>query len=194
MNPSDQNINDTSAQWAYTSGNLVEPNTQALPAEPKSVDDQPGQVILSWSASEFVQHDKSNRWYFNLGVGAVTVAILTFVITRQILSAVVILLMAVMFGLYGRTKPKTLQYAVQTDGIIVGNDFLTYDTIKSFSVIAENGMPYVQILLQKRLSIPVNIYADPAQLDQVATILGQYIPYDQKKRDIADIISSRLRF
>ena len=192
MNPEQQPVEETTqnAQWSYTSGQLMGEGEQNIPEATANNDE----ILISWTASEFVEHDKNSSWYLALAGVAVLISIIVYLFTRQIVSIVLVLIMAVVFGVYGSAKPRVLNYSISARGLTVGNTTHTFDTIKSFSVINEGGMPYIQVLFQKRLSIPVTIYAAPDEIDTIAEAIGQFVPYDQKKRDIADKLSSRIRF
>lgn len=195
MNPNDPSQQQPPAQqWNYTSGNLVEDGDQSSPESFQQYDAAQNGPIVAWSASEFVQHDKSAKWYFTLVGGALVLAAVVFVFTRQLLSVAVVFVMAALFGVYGATKPRTLQYEITPSGIQIGNKLYSFNAIKSFSVINEEGIPYIQLLLQKKLSVPLTVYVSPDQIDLVVDALGKFVPYDQKRRDFADKLSSRLRF
>jgi hypothetical protein len=196
MNPEQKPKEDTAqnAQWSYTSGELMQSGEQTQPTQEPVPQGAANEPILSWTASEFIEHDKSTGWYLTLGIGSVVVSILVYLITKQIMSIVLVILMAIVFAIYGSAKPRTLSYTVSSSGLTVGNAFHPFNTIKSFSVINEEGMPYIQVLFQKRLSVPVTIYAAPEEIDTITEVIGKFVPYDQKKRDIADKLSSRIRF
>jgi hypothetical protein len=195
MNPEQQPTDAANEnQWNYTSGQLVAEGEQMQPALDSPGANNDNEPLISWSASEFIEHDKSVGWYIVLAIGSVVTSIVLYLITKQIMSVILVILMSVVFGVYGSAKPRTLSYSVSPSGLMVGNKFHSFSTIKSFSVISEEGMPYIQILFQKRLSVPVNIYTAPNELDSVVDAISRFVPYDQKKRDIADKLSSRIRF
>lgn len=191
-NPEDQK--QSTAQWNYTSGKLTAQENQSLNEDSTQPLVNQDEVLVSWSASEFVEHDKTSGWYITLAVSSVILAFFMFLITRQILSVIVVLVMAAAFAVYGSTKPRSLNYTVTPSGLQIGDKVYPFNTVKSFCIIGEGGMPYVQLLLQKRLSVPIVAYAAPDQIDHIAEVIGRFVPYDQKKRDIADKISSRIRF
>lgn len=196
MNPEQQPAEDTAQnnQWSYTSGQLMQNGEQTQPAQNDIAQTAGDEPILSWTASEFIEHDKNGQWYLALAGAAIAISLIVYIFTRQIISIVLVLVMAVVFGVYGSAKPRVLTYSVTNKGLVVGNTLHPFSVIKSFSVINGGGMPYIQVLFQKRLSIPVNIYAAPEEIDIITEAIGQFVPYDQKKRDIADKLSSRIRF
>jgi hypothetical protein len=42
--------------------------------------------------------------------------------------------------------------------------------------------------------VPITMYLDPAQADDIIDALGDYLPFEQKKRDMTERISTRFRF
>ncbi len=195
MNPEHQPTENSTpnTQWNYTSGELMGSGEQTQPIQ-DTVPQNKSEPLIAWTASEFIEHDKNKGWYITLGIGAIIISISVYLLTQQIMSVILVLLMAIVFGIYGSAKPKTLSYAVSSSGLTVGNKFHPFNTIKSFSLINEEGIPYIQVLFQKRLSVPVVIYAAPDEIENVVNVIGKFVPYDQKKRDIADKLSSRIRF
>lgn len=178
-------------QWQYQSGQLEQ---QAGPPTEESqvVDSDEG--YIRWSASEFVSHEKSSGWFLALGAIAVLVAAILFLFTREIFSVVVVLVLAVALGVFGTIKPRILDYTITPDGISIGEKFFGYDTFRSFSVIEDGPAPYIQLLPQKRLMAPITIYFNPANGDNIIELLGSFLPFEHKERDLVDKITSRIRF
>ena len=174
-------------QWQYQSGQL----------EPQQNPEQPVQGADStkrWTASEFVSHEKNGSWYIALSFIAVVVAGLTYLITREIFSIIVVLILAVALGVFGALKPRTLDYAIAPDGVTVGNKHFPYETFRSFAIIEDAPVPSIQLLPQKRFMVPITIYFDPNDGDEIIDTLGQFLPFEHKERDMVDKISSRIRF
>ena len=195
MNPKNENPPTVTApSWSYTSGSLTENSAPEQNATQSSAVPPAHEVLATWSASEFVSHDKTAKWYTTLGLGAAGLSVFIFLLTRQILSVVVIIVLALLFAVYASAKPRTLEYALTTSGLQIGDKYYPFNAIKSYSVIEEEGMPYIQLLMQKRFSVPIVVYVATEQVTQLAEMVGDFVPYDQKKRDIADKISSRIRF
>lgn len=178
-------------QWQYQSGQLEQPQAPT-PTEPAQAANDDG--VIRWSASEFVSHEKSGMWYVVLVVIAVVIAGVMYAVTREIFSIVVVAVLAVALGVFGALKPRTLDYVVDGGGITVGDKQFPYDTFKSFAVIEDAPVPSIQLLPQKRFMVPITIYFAPTDADTIIDTLGQFLPFEHKKRDNVDKISSRFRF
>ena len=181
-----QVMDQNQQQWQY--------NTGELPADQQEPVATASDEAISWTASEFIEHDKSVSWYALLALVTVVVSAVLYLITKEVLSVIAIVAMALLFGVYGSAKPKTRSYTIDAQGLKVDDKQYLFANMKSFSVIEEGPIPYIQLLLRQRFSLAVTVYADPSQIDQIAEFIGQHVPYDQKKRDFTDALSSKIRF
>ena len=179
-------------QWQYQSGQLEQPQAPEQPATTNTTPDEDN--LVQWTASEFVSHEKNGGWYILLGIVALLIAAITFVITRELFSIIVVFVLALAVGVFGALKPRTLNYAIAPDGITVGEKHFTFETFRSFAVIDDGPVPSIQLLPQKRFMVPITMYFDPNNGDEIIETLGQFLPFEHKERDMVDKISSRIRF
>jgi hypothetical protein len=186
--------------WQYQSGKLDPTVGYDNPAKanvnqtPDSQLPTAGEPSIKWSASEFVSHEKSAGWYVILAVGVVLLAAIIFLITKDIFSTVVVCLIAIILGVFGALKPRVLDYAISASGIQVGTKQFAYDAFKSFSVLDDSALPSIQLLPQKRFMMPITMYFAPNDKEKIVEVLGDYLPLEQKERDLIDKISSRIHF
>jgi len=178
-------------QWQYQSGQLEQPQAPEPVARTPSADED---GTIRWSASEFVSHEKSPFWYVALVAAAVILAAVMYLATKEIFSIVVVAVLAVALGVFGALKPRTLDYAIDGSGVTVGEKHFPYDTFKSFAIIEDAPIPSIQLLPQKRFMVPITIYFAPTQQDDIIDTLGQFLPFEHKKRDNVDKITSRIHF
>jgi hypothetical protein len=179
------------APLQYMSGQL-EQLQQPVPAQNAPVALEEG--IVRWSASEFIAHEKNGSWFAMLAAGAIILSIFIFIITRAWLSSLAILLLAGAVGVFGNLKPRVLEYVVSPEGITIGNKHFTYDTFQSFAVIEDSALASLQLLPLKRFMVPITVYLDPAQADNIVDTLGEYLPFEVRERDMTEKISTRFRF
>lgn len=149
---------------------------------------------ISWTASEFIAHEKDFSWFALLGVGTGLLTVVTYLVTRDIVSTVVVLIVAVTFGAFAVRKPRVLQYSVDTAGIHVGTRFYPYEMFKSFSLIQEGGIRSIMLMSLKRFMPPLSLYVDPADEDRIITVLADYLPLEEREQDLLDRLMRRLRF
>jgi hypothetical protein len=186
-----ENINQQTTDYTYQSGELQQ--TGQINAEEDAQTIPTGDSI-SWSASEFVQHDKNKGWHLYIGIGAVLVAIAVYLLTRSIFGAVVMVIVGVILAISGNLKPRMINYTISPEGITANDKHFGFMSFKSFCVIDDGGHPNLQLLPQKRFAIPITMYFDPNNEDQVVSILGEYLPFEHRERDFVDKLSTRLKF
>ncbi len=154
-----------------------------------------GKEAFSWEASEYVDHEKSFGWYAVLAGVATVVAALVFIITQgDLMTTIVIVIAAVLFGVVASRRPRTLEYIVDNHGVSIGGKLYAYADIKTFSLITETAVHSVQLLPLKRFMPPISVYFPPEQEDKIVQMLGNYLPYEQGGRDAFDRLMSRIRF
>jgi hypothetical protein len=182
---------ESPAPLSYNSGQLEQqqaPDFSQGVAEPSHGD------AVSWTASEFIAHEKNGSWYAMLAAGAIILSIIVFIVTKEWFSIIGIAVLAIAVGVFGNVKPRELNYAVAPDGVTIGDKHFGFETFTSFAVLEDGVMPSLQLLPQKRFMVPITMYLDPAQADEIIDALGDYLPYEQKKRDMTERISTRFRF
>lgn len=178
---------DTS-QLQYNSGKL---DNQQAEEEP---DIDPETEFASWTASEFIAHEKPSYWHFAVIGVAIIIAAIIYAFTREILSVLVVIVLGVVFAVYGSAKPKTVQYRLTGEGVYTDEKLHKYTDFKSFSMIETAGLPYLQLMSRKRFMVPLTLYTEPTSIDHITEIIGRHVPYDQQKQDPIDKLSAKLRF
>jgi hypothetical protein len=149
---------------------------------------------LSWTASEFIAHEKSAGWYSLLALAALAVAALIYWLTRDKISTGVVIFAAIALGIFAAHKPKTQQYALSQDGLHVGQKLYGFQGFKSFSVGEEGAIASIVFMPLKRFMPPLTIYVAPDIEDQVVNFLADYLPFEQHKTDAVDNLLRRIRF
>ncbi len=101
--------------WTFNPGQPPQSTSPAQPAPTAPASgSQPGNAAqsnpanITWTASEFVEHDKSPSWYLGflflaiVGIGAI------YLITRELFSVIALGLFAVAFMVFAARKPKLI--------------------------------------------------------------------------------------
>jgi hypothetical protein len=159
-----------------------------------SADSQGAPQEISWTASEFIAHDKDMSWYGGLGVVAAALMLLTFVITGDYISSGIVLIMIACFGIFAARKPRTLPYRVDEAGLHIDKKTYSYHELKSFSLIQEGGVRSIQLMPLKRFMPPISIYMDPADEEKIIDVLANYLPMEQCEQELIEKLMRRLRF
>lgn len=176
---------EPAAEWQFTDDGSSAPASSA-PTQSSSV---------SWTASEFIAHAKSAGWYMVLIVVAVAGAVLAYVLTKgEIFTPIVILIVAILFGVMAARKPRELPYSIDSKGIHIGQKSYPFASFKSFSVVQEEGVESIWLLPLQRFAPGLSIYFDPVDKDKILTILDDYLPVEEKQLDYVDRLMHKIRF
>lgn len=184
-------------------GEIITPGSQSTPPEPEPAEAvQPQQPqpqaqpvdSVSWTASEFVAHEKSAGWYATLLLVALIIAASIAWITKDAVSTAVILFGSLVFGIYASRKPRQLPYVVDLRGIQVGDKHFGYEEFRSFSVLAEGSFPSIVFMPLKRFSPILSVYYAPGDEEKILSILSAALPYEEHRQDAVDRLMQRIRF
>lgn len=158
---------------------------------PQSEDIKP----ITWSASEFIAHEKSAMWYVTLGTIAVAVAAIIFVITGgDGISAGVILFVAVVLGFAATRKPRTLPYKLDGDGLTINEKFYDYGQFRSFAVVDDGAFSSIVFMPLKRFMPLLEIYYEPKYEEEIINLLSERLPIETHKLDPVDKLMRHIRF
>lgn len=175
---------------------LAAPEPEWQPTYDQQDDPYEGQPIpeVRWSASEFIAHQKSTNWFAALGLIVAGVALLIYLITREIFSSVVVVVVGILFGVFAIRQPRVLEYVVSTNGIQIGDKFYGYDLFKAFSIQEEGPLRSVVLSPLQRFMPPISIYYELPDEDRIAEVLSNYLPFEQAPRDSMGTFMRRVRF
>jgi len=164
----------------------------AQPTEP-SENGQGGESV-TWTASEFVAHNKSVGWYAMLILGSVLVAAIIFFLTRDLVSGGVVIIAGLLLAVYGSHKPRQVQYVIDRRGVGVGQRRHSYDEFRSFSVVSEGAFSGLVLMPLKRFALPLTMYYAPADEDRILGMLSDQLPLEEHRPDAIDTLLRRIRF
>jgi hypothetical protein len=149
---------------------------------------------VTWTASEFVAHEKSAGWYGRLVIIAVVIAAFVYLLTRDPVSTVVVLVCAAALGVLGAKKPRQLQYRMDGSGITVGQKHYSYESFRSFSVAPEGAFSSIIFMPLKRFAPLTTIYFAPADESKIIGLLVDRLPFEEHKAAVIDSLMQRIRF
>lgn len=148
---------------------------------------------ISWTASEFIAHSKTFGWYAILGMITVALAVGAFFLA-DLVSAIIVVIVAILFGYMASRKPRELPYIVDSTGVHVDKKLYSYNNFKSFSIIQEEGIESIWLMPLQRFAPGLSIYFSPQEGQKIVNYLGNYLPYEERKLDAVDKLMHRIRF
>lgn len=177
--------NDQKPGWTF------EPGDHAPASSAPSHDAGPS---ITWTASEFIEHEKSASWYMQFGLASGLGIVIIYLITRDLFSVAVLVLFAAAFMVFAARKPKVLQYSLSNNVMQVGKRGFKLDTFKSFAVVDEGAIHSISLLPLKRFMPALTVYYAPDDEEKIVQFLGNFLPQEDHKQDSIDRFMHKIRF
>ena len=192
-NPAPTAAKQPDSPWQYKpAANAPDP----APVTPSPAAAMPASAPLevSWTASEFVDHDKGISWYAALAGITLFIDVVLFFWTHDFISITAVTIMAILFGIMAGRKPRVLEYRLDAAGLSIGSAFHSYAEFKSFAVMDDGAFSTIMFSPLKRFMPPVGVYYGPDDQERIMAVLAQYLPMEAREHDIVDRFSRRIRF
>lgn len=196
--PSTENVAAADAQPTQTQ--IAEPTQDEtnLPGDAGQVQSiskpAPAADSVSWTASEFIAHEKGAPWYLALVFVTAMLTALIYLFTKDKISSGVVVIAAIIFGTYAARKPRTLEYRLDDTGLHVADKFYDYDQFRSFMVVQEGAFQSITFMPLKRFMPSLTIYCSPEDEQKVTDLLADRLPMENRGHDPLDRFLHRIRF
>ncbi len=155
---------------------------------------QPRKDPITWTASEFVAHQKDNNWYMFAVAAGVGLAAVIFFFTRDIFSTAMVIVAAGIFIAAAARPPRVLHYSLDSRGLMIGSKLYAYEKFKAYSVINEGVFRSISLDPLERFMPSMTIYYDPADEQKITNVLGSYLPYEERQQAPIDKMMRKIRF
>jgi len=149
---------------------------------------------ITWTASEYIHHDRGAGWYGALFLGTIALAGGVYLLTKDYFATGAIVVVGAIVGAFAGRKPSQVTYELSSSGLRVGQKMYAYGLFKSFSIIRSGQASSISLLPLKRLMPPVDAYFGPADEEKITDVLGQHLPFEERKQAGIDRLSYKLRF
>lgn len=178
---------------AQTAEELLGKPQQATPSPSEGVTfDEDGGI--SWTASEFIAHEKTAQWYILTGIAAIAVGLLAYLFTKDKYTTAIIIFCGLLFSYYGSRKPRQLPYRVDESGVQIGSKHFLYDDYKSFVILPEGAFSSITLLPLKRFAPPISLYFAPEIEDDIIDMLSDRLPGEAANHDLLERFLRHIRF
>lgn len=185
--------NDTQTGWKYT-GTVKDVAagqtalTTSEPVVPANIEP------VTWSASEYVEHDKSAGWYLRFALVSVVGIGVIYFLTGEWVSVVLLAVLAMVFGLFAARKPQVLQYSLDNQGITIGAKLYPISSFRSFAVVEEGAFRSIMLLPMKRFMPAISLYFAPDNEEVILETFSKLLPEEARQQDRLDKFMHRIRF
>jgi hypothetical protein len=149
---------------------------------------------LEWQASEYVEHEKSMKWFVILAVATLVLIAVAVFLLNNYTFAVLIVVMAIAVAVWARRPANEMHYRLDAAGVWVNGKFFAMHDFRSFGVMQEGAIYAVVLLPVKRLTPGVRVYFPEELGEQIVDILGTSMPMEDIQPDWIDSITRKLNF
>jgi len=149
---------------------------------------------LTWTAKEFIEHQRGGGWYAVLILGSIVLAGLFYLLTRDFFAVGATLAACLIMLIYAGHKPNEQSYELTHSSLKIGSKIYKYNFFRSFSVIHEGEHTSINLESIKRYMPPIVIYFPPEYEKQVTNLIGNHLPLEEESQSLTDRITHRLRF
>lgn len=135
---------------------------------------------LTWQAYEYHHRDKSNDWFWALGiitVGGVVAAIFL----HNLLFALLILVAGVSLGLFAAREPDLVTFEISRRGIRIDDDLYPYQNLEGFWIEDYSHSTVPKLLLKsKKMFMPmIVIPIEDVEPEDVYAALLYFLPEEE---------------
>ena len=149
---------------------------------------------ISWTASEFIAHHKSMSWYTNLAFVVIVASAVAFLLTRDKITVITIIVAGIALGVYANRQPRELTYQFDVEGFTIGQRRFAYASFRSFSIDDDAAFASIILLPLRRFSPAITLYYAPENEEQIADLIARHLPYEEYRHDPIDKLMKRIRF
>lgn len=188
---------DEQANWEYKSGDnstASGKNRSDGGSSAKRPNQEDNNSVVTWEASEYIEHERNAGWYVLLAIITAGLATGIYFLTKDIFATVIIAVVGIIVGVFAGRKPRQMEYELSSSGLRIGEKSYPYGLFRTFSVIKDGAINSVNLTPIKRFMPPISAYFAPKDEERITKMLGNYLPYEERKLDNIDRLSRRLRF
>jgi hypothetical protein len=168
------------------------------PVPPPIVDEHPAmpahESSLTWSAAEYMHHEKHVLWYGLYILGTLLLSAVVYFTTKDIMSTSIVFVAILGLVLFASRKPGVQECTIGADYLKVGQKVYYLHDFKAFSVVEEGAVAEITLHPLKRFLPMVSVYVNPEQVDVIGDFLADFLPFEPYKPDAVDTLLRHIRF
>ena len=153
----------------------------------------PQAATISWTASEYIDHQRGASWYALLIVVTIVLATAVYFLTKDYFATGTIAILGIIVAVFVGRKPAQVNFELSDSGLRVGEKTYNYNLFKSFTIIREGSLTSLSLTPIKRFMAPVSAYFDPKDEQKITEVVGEHLPLEQHAPSAIDRLSLRLR-
>lgn len=183
--PAQTPLSQPVSNWQTAQDEQFQQEQQAPPAQFSPV---------NWSSAEFIEHEKSPMWYGAFAGATIVVAFAIFIITKEWLPSIAIVVVGVAAGFFSSRSPANRSYEIHPDKIKIDDKEYDMEGFVSFSVVEEGTKDSIWLKPAKRFAPFLIMYFSPEDEERIINALSMLLPHEARELDNLDKLTHKLRF
>ena len=151
------------------------------------------ETLISWDAPEHMRTEKTNDWYWAVGIITVTAVTLCFIFGNVIFG---ILILVGVFSLivHGTRESRMIHIEINDRGIVINNTLYPFLGLESFWIDAHEIPPKILVKSHKLFMPYIVIYINEVDPEKVREVLLRYISETEHFEPMTQKILERFGF
>ncbi len=147
---------------------------------------------LSWSAAEHEYTEKDAAWYLTVGGLAFLLLVIALWQGNYFFAVFVVIAGAVLVN-FGKRRPKVFEFKVTSEGVGVGEKFITFDRLESFMIRKRAHALHELIVKQRAYVNPyLRIPLDGETAQRARELLSEKLPEEEYQESLLDVFADWL--
>jgi hypothetical protein len=175
-------------------GREIHPENE-LPEGPRSplIAEHSSDVLLHWRAPEYEVFERDQKWY--IVITAILVAIIAWALyTNSPIMAITFILIGVVGYLTLTKEPRTLDFIITRDGLIVDQELYEFDNCKSFWIFYEpEGKRAISLHMDHSLVPYVHLPIHDEDPVRIREILLEHLEEEKHEPGVIETVERLLK-
>jgi len=151
------------------------------------------ETLISWNAPEHYYVEKSNDWYWVVGIITLALSAVA-IILGNVITGIFVLVAATALVLHASHPPRVIYHEINDRGIIVNGTLYPFLTLESFW-IPHDALPQKIILKSRKFFMPyIIVFIDDIDQESIREILLKYIAETEHHEHFLALVLEKLGF
>jgi hypothetical protein len=130
--------------------------------------------IITWHAPAHVYTEKTNDWYWSVGIITLAIAVVCFIF-GQIIPGIFVIVGSISLVLVSSKPPKRVKCEINDRGIMLGRTLYPFVTLDSFWMPHDHIPPKLLVKSRRPLMPLIVIMIDEVDPEDVRDVMVKYI-------------------
>jgi len=151
------------------------------------------QPLISWDAPEHIHVEKTNDWYWAVGIITMTGAALAFIF-GNVIFGILIIIGVFALVVHAARRPRIIRVEINDRGIVIDNLLYSFLTLESFWIDEKEQYPKIIVKSLKTFMPYITVHIEEVDPEKVREILLKYIAETEHNEPLSQKILERFGF